>query len=244
MWAIKQIIGSLLLSPLSVLWLTVASLCLRHRRPRLANVLSWSGLVLLYCLSTRLVATELERLVESAALPPATQPPQAIVVLGAGRYLDSTDHYQLSEAALARLSVAARLARRTHLPILVSGGAPDGGTPTEAELMATSLQESNGLVVRWIESGSNDTSDNARRSANMLLPAGISSIYLVTHSWHQPRARQAFRSANLLTIPESVPASSFARPMWRNLLPSLSALEDNAASLHELIGMAWRRLRN
>ncbi len=243
MWAIKQIIGSLLLSPLSVLWLTVAGLCLRNRRPRLGNTLCWGGLLLLYCLSTRLVATGLERWVELTSLPSATQPPRAIVVLGAGRYIDATGHYQLAESALARLAIAARLARQTRLPILVSGGAPDGGAPAEAELMASALLESHGLSARWVESGSDNTVENARRTAGILLPAGISSVYLVTHAWHQPRAMRAFGIAGLLTTPQSVPAATFGRPVWRNLLPSLSALEDSASSIHELVGLAWSRLQ-
>jgi uncharacterized SAM-binding protein YcdF (DUF218 family) len=52
-----------------------------------------------------------------------------------------------------------------------------------------------GCPVRWRESGSRDTRENARRTVALLAPQGIRTLVLVTHGWHMPRALREFRAA-------------------------------------------------
>jgi len=96
------------------------------------------------------------------------------------------------------------VARRTGLPLLVTGGpvAPQG--PPLAQLMARSLREDFATTPRWIEPAARDTHENAVFSTRLLRAAGIGSAILVTHGWHMPRAQEAFARERLGTAAEPV----------------------------------------
>ena len=98
---------------------------------------------------------------------------------------------------LMRLRAAARLHRETGLPVLVSGGAPDGPGESEARLMARSLKEDFGITARWLEEQSTNTAGNAILSAPLLHEANVRRILLVTDAVHMPRARWAFERVGL-----------------------------------------------
>jgi uncharacterized SAM-binding protein YcdF (DUF218 family) len=101
--------------------------------------------------------------------------------------------------ALERLRYGVHLARQSGLPILLSGGAPYGGTP-EAELMQRALKEDFGLGARWQEKTSRDTTENAQESVRILRAAGVSRVLLVTHALHMPRAQAAFAAVEMEVI--------------------------------------------
>lgn len=125
---------------------------------------------------------------------------QAIVVLGGGRRRGALEmsHYQhqdVSSATLDRLRVAVALAKRTQLPILVSGGAPDRMSAdelTEAELMVMILKNEFSVQATWVEMKSNNTHENSQESLEILRTYSIERIYLVTDFLHIPRAQRAF----------------------------------------------------
>src|SRR5205085_10323064 len=80
----------------------------------------------------------------------------------------------------ARLRYAAKLHHETGLPILVTGGAPDGSKEAEAIVMARSLREDFAVPVKWIELRSSNTAENASFSTQILKQAGVQRILLVT----------------------------------------------------------------
>lgn len=92
---------------------------------------------------------------------------------------------------MERLRFCARLAKATHLPFLVTGGAPDRVDKKlpEAILMSHVFHDELGIKTKWIESNSNATQENAR----MLKKSRVQVIYLVTHFWHIPRAKVILR---------------------------------------------------
>jgi len=136
-------IVELLLAPPGLsIWLILAGVWLLYRRrSRLGLGLAGSGLVLLYLFSTPLVAQLLlSGLQASPVILPAEldeRDAQAIVVLGAGRREDAAEYGidTPNSLALERLRYAAWIARRTDLPVLVSGGLARDGRPPEAMLM-------------------------------------------------------------------------------------------------------------
>lgn len=131
-------------------------------------------------------------------------PPDAIVVLGQGRYAQAPE-YDLEDTVTAqgleRLRYAAFLQRKTGLPILVSGGAPGGESSAEAEHMQAVLAADFHAKVKWVELESRTTMENARYSQVMLAPAKVRHIYLVTHAWHMRRAAQSFESVGIKVTP-------------------------------------------
>ncbi len=67
--------------------------------------------------------------------------------------------------AAERLRYAARLAKTSALPVLISGGLHYGRPPSEAALMANALLQDFGVPTRWQEGLSRTTWENATLSA-------------------------------------------------------------------------------
>jgi uncharacterized SAM-binding protein YcdF (DUF218 family) len=170
---------------------------------------------------------------------------QAIVILGGGRQRNAPeyeDHDVPYSSSLARLRYGAHLQRRTGLPVLVSGGKPDGAAESEAQLMARALREDFSVPVRWVESDSDNTAQNAFHSAIQLRQAGIGHILLVTDAVHMPRAYQVFTRAGLQV--SAAPTNYLARGPLKaiDFVPNAVALRDSSYALHEWLGLLWYRL--
>ena len=211
-------------------------------------VLAWGSL---YAFSIHPIAGALERGLQ--VHPPLTDPAkaraEAIVVLGGGRYRSAPEYGgvdTVGDQALQRVRYGAYLHRRTRLPILVSGGSVlDADADSEAELMATALREEFGVPVRWLESASHNTAENARYSAEQLQRDGISRIVLVTHAIHMPRSVEAFERTGLAVTPGPtlLPESPSPAYSWQDFRPSAHALRLSSAALHEYLGRLWYRIR-
>lgn len=248
-WMVNTMVGAVLLPPLNLILLCALGLLLHRRWPRLGMSLAALALLLLTVFSTGIGAMLLVRPLESrhAALTDVKHTSaQAIVVLGAGRLSNAPEYGATdipSQMALARLRYAAKLQRDTGLPILVSGGMPDGAIRSEAELMADTLRQDFNVPVRWIEGASDNTAQNAEFSARLLRQAGIRTILLVTDAMHMTRAQQAFARQGLQTIAAPTLFYSHMRPTLDHWVPSAVWLELSHYALHEWIGLAWYRLR-
>jgi uncharacterized SAM-binding protein YcdF (DUF218 family) len=245
--ALKSLLRSLLLPPAGPLLLALAGAWLvgaRHsaRRRRAGWLLLISGLASLWLLATPLIADWLARAAEREAPLDLSRPltAQAIVILGGGDARSAAPEYGGSPAPgpvlLERVAYGALIARRTGLPVLISG------TLRETAAMRAALARDFGIPVRWMEDRSGDTFQNAANSARLLRAAGLSRIVLVTSAAHAWRAAHEFASAGLdvVAAPVGVWApreSGFAR--W---LPGPSALLRSSAALYELLGDLARRV--
>jgi uncharacterized SAM-binding protein YcdF (DUF218 family) len=244
-WQLTNTLAALLIPPGSLILLMAAGLALRKTRPRLGIVLLGGGLAALYVLSMPLTAHLLLSSWEAAPASAATGKASAIVVLGGGKSHDAPEYGgdTVLGATLVRLRYAADLHRRTKLPILVSGGSPEGSAQSEAELMQRTLQNEFSVPVRWTEGSSANTLENARLSYQLLSSENIRSIYLVTHAWHMPRARLVFEAAGFKVIPAATAYTTRYRLTILDVLPSALAIRDSALFFHEIIGIVWYRLR-
>jgi uncharacterized SAM-binding protein YcdF (DUF218 family) len=170
--------------------------------------------------------------------------PSAIVILSADgiRIAGPTD-LDPGPLTLDRMRAGATLARRTGLPILVSGGVLNDAKTTLAAMMATSLHDDFGLTTRWAEARSRDTWENAEFSAAILHDAGIRRIYLVTHDWHMRRSLLAFRHFGLDPVPVSVRPPYNPPLSMRSLIISPVAWFNSFIAFHEWVGLAYYTLR-
>lgn len=174
--------------------------------------------------------------------------PQAVVILGGGSVKDGASaagRERLKQATLQRVVEGARIARITGLPVLVSGGVPQGLKHAEAHLMRDTLRENFGVPVRWVEDHSRDTADNARMSAAMLREEGVARVILVTQAYHMPRAERAFAAAGLRVTPAPHGFMGSRPGGWalRDFLPSAQEAELIALCLHEWTGRLWYAMR-
>ena len=77
---------------------------------------------------------------------------EAIVILAGVKYANAPEYDgdTVNTTTLERIRYGIHLQKKTQLPILVTGGAPFGGSP-EAEIMAATIHEDFRASVRWIE---------------------------------------------------------------------------------------------
>lgn len=247
----RYIIKQLAFPPSSFLLLLLCSILLRKRWPKLAAAGFIIGTLGLYSMSLPITveyaahALETEPALMPEQWPGLKQQADAIVILGGGRETNDpawqTD--QPSLMAMQRIRYGARLAKASNLPILVTGGLHFGEPPSEAQIMADSLQHDFGVSARWLEGESRTTWENAKFSAEILHAQGMQRVVLVTHAWHMPRSRWSFEQFGFQVI--SAPVGFLSGPNSRPLngwLPESKALWHNTALLNEALGAALYRL--
>lgn len=261
-WFVKNLIAAIVLPPASLLLLMLLGLLLLPRRRSAGVAILVIDFVLLWALCTPYVGhLMLGHIGESKPFDPSTlqyykpdDRPQAIVVMGAGRHKGarefdpagtSTDPLlpeALTATSLARLRYAAWLSRTTSLPLLVSGGSPEGGQLGEASLMKLALEKEFATPVRWVEDEATSTADSARRAAALLKPQGVKRVLIVTDYWHGPRSRAAFRDAGLDSIAAPMGFTAFDPSDPREWLPTSRGLSMSRTALREVAGDAVSRV--
>ena len=243
----RLIATALLVPPVSLLLLAVAGLLIARRRVRTGHVLVWVGLAGLFVLAMPATGGALMIALERGLplTPPPDRPPQAIVILGGDvvRGGIRTVAPDVGPITLERLQTGAALARRTGLPILVSGGSLRKADALVAGLMADSLAQDIQAPVRWIEAGSRDTWENAHMSAIILHAQGIRSIYVVTQAWHMRRAILAFADTGITVTAAPPRLDRLRAPLAANFIPDVAGWQASFLALHEWIGCAWYALR-
>ncbi|MGK0220183.1 MAG: uncharacterized SAM-binding protein YcdF (DUF218 family) [Planctomycetota bacterium] len=205
------------------------------------------GLACLAVASQPFVGAALLRAHQSyGPLPAEGELPEAdaIVVLAAGLvpFAPSTQGPDLDELTLARVRYTARLARRTELPVLTSGGVLFWHTPPMASMMAKVLTREFRVKVRWHEKRSQTTAQNAAFSAPLLHAEGVERILLVTHAWHMPRAKRTFERMGFEVIPAPTAFRSWPTKRWVSFMPSPRAMQETRWALHEALGRIWYRM--
>jgi uncharacterized SAM-binding protein YcdF (DUF218 family) len=242
----QALLTTLLLPPIGLVLLGLAGSVLALRGRRLAALVPLAASVALLLLATPMVAgllfTSLERNVPT---PRDGAAPAAIVVLGA-EVTRGQAGLEVGALTLERLRAGAALARRSGLPLLVTGGLIDReDTAPVAALMAQTLAADFGLPVRWIEPRARDTRENAAFSTAMLREAGIDAAYLVTHGWHMARAMEAFGRQGFRVVPAPVRLGQ-RRPGFRmaDWVPQPEALQRSWFAIREWVGRGVYALRD
>jgi uncharacterized SAM-binding protein YcdF (DUF218 family) len=248
----KPVVSALLLPPVPFVVLVLAGARLMYRRRLLAWLLVLLGASGMWLSCTGAVGEGLTNwllqppraLSESDIAELKKAPKTAIVVLGSGRKLLAPEYgvSTLSPRSIERLRYGVWLSRETGLPLAFSGGvglgAPPG--PTEAEIAARIADKEFGRPLRWQETTSRDTRENAIKTVALLRPQGIEQIVLVTHGYHMRRSLHNFELAaqgsniKIVTAPMGLPAGGRLRV--RDWIPSLGGLDLTWIALHEWFG--------
>lgn len=248
-WFFTNLMAALVLPPLSLVVLGLLGWRLSKRFRLAGQIIVGLAVLLLLILSTSAGSRLLVAPLENRSLPvanPALVDAQAIVILGGGRSFaapEDGDRDQPGTQTLVRLRHGARIYRLTHLPVLVSGGAPDRGGESEAAVMARALREDFQIPVRWTEDTSENTAQNAAHAAKQLREAGIQRVLLVTDAIHMPRAMQIFSTTGLSVIAAPTDFLSRKTLSAEDFIPNPRFLRHSHYALHEWIGMLWYKLR-
>lgn len=246
LWFLKSLLVALLMPPGNgLLLLGLAGL---FRRRRWAFGLAAAGGLVLLLQSLPPVSSALMASLEERAGPviQGKDGAQAIVLLSGGLFTDASEYGGDTAGArtLLRLRYGALLARRFELPLLVAGGRPEQATRSEAAVMADILANEFAVKVRWQETQSRTTAENAAMSAEILRAAGIRRVVLVTQAFHMPRAARLFRAAGIEVVPAPTNFTAAGRSVFvpSDFLLQVSAMQNSYYALHEWLGIAWLAL--
>ncbi|MES2069209.1 MAG: YdcF family protein [Pseudomonadota bacterium] len=244
---IYAVVRSAILPPASLFILFALGFAVRNKFPRCGRRLQVGSVLVLFIISTDIGACLLGNALENLEPPLSSAKgtgAQAIVVLTAGRVVGAPEYGGLDipdYIALARMRYAAKLHRENQLPVLVSGGfgSQIGNKESLATLMARGLQDEFATPVKWLETESSNTAENAGLSAKILLPAGVSRILLVTDAMHMRRAKLAFEQQGLQVVaaPTMFLNDYDIRPAA--LLPGVENLRRSHYAIYEWLGLAW-----
>jgi uncharacterized SAM-binding protein YcdF (DUF218 family) len=236
----RTVLPELLMPPAGLVWLILAGALIGLANRRAGALLAGLGAILLFILSMPAVGGLLIASLEHSEKPdPNAAPPGAIIILGADgdRTREPGAGAVPGPLSLQRLTEAALIARKTNLPVLITGGEIGANEPPVAKMMADQFNDAFGLPAMWQELKSANTCENARFSAAILRRAGVPAAYVVTHAWHMPRALLSFRRAGYAVIPAPVHADAVAITGISDFLPHTSAWIRSFYALHEWIGL-------
>jgi uncharacterized SAM-binding protein YcdF (DUF218 family) len=238
---------SSLIPPNLFILLAMIGVSIAWRRKPFGLAVATAAIGLLYLAAMPVTAGLLIRWAEAIAFDEPTLPsdeaPGAIVVLSADARRSAVPGVPdtVGQLTLERLAEAARQQRRLGLPILVSGGGPRGASL--AVLMSRVLQEDFRVPVQWREERSRNTFENALYSAEILRGAGIRAALVIAHPWDMARALWSFRAVGYPVVPSPIPEGESVSLSLAAFLPQVPALLESYYALHELIGLAWYRVR-
>ncbi|MGN7613943.1 YdcF family protein [Magnetococcales bacterium HHB-1] len=255
--ALRIFIENFILPPGAIILLILFALAIFNRRPKRSKKVLTLSVFLLYITSIPAMGHFLEGAIETYA--PANEEvlketsAQAIVILGHSRYANAPEYGKdtLNTGGLARARYGAWLYRKTKLPILTSGGRMFGEKTSEAQIMASVLEEEFQVPVYWKEEKSNNTFENAKYTQETFskIPKEngetVTHILLVTHYRDMPRAIWSFEQAGIKVTPAP---TLFPRPKkdltYLDWIPSPSAgALFVRKAIHEWLGQLWYRIR-
>ena len=238
---LKTFLKTIIFPPAGPLLVAILGAILIKRRPLLARVCLILGLGSLWLLSTPLVSDALSGLAER--YPPlemsSAAGAQAIVILGGGGQRAFAPEYGGPAAdpmLLERLTYGAYIARKTSLPILVTG------YHLEATAMRDTLLRNFDIHARWVEDQSYDTFDNARNSVRLLEADGVHRIVLVTRATHMWRSVHEFTAAGIEVVPGPVGILAVRDFGIFHYMPGSDALARSCTAINELVGEPVRNL--
>ena len=238
---IKAVVKAVVLPPAGPLLIVLLGIFIVRRNPRAGRALAVLGAVTLLLLSIPVVAALLTHALDRAPPFDPAHPgnAQAIVILGGGTrdYAPEFGGVTLSTLTLERVRYGARVARATGLPVLVSGGSI-AQRPPEALLMRRALDEEYGVAVRWVETRSRNTHENAVESARILKANGIDRVILIVHSFDVARVTAEFAAAGIAgtAAPTYMPSPRPSR--FADFLPTAAGLQQSYYAIYEMLAVA------
>lgn len=130
-----------------------------------------------------------------------------------------------------------------QVPVLACGGVQTAGDRPVSTSMRVLLERAGvppGMI--WTEERSHSTHENALYGSQMLRRGAITRIALVTEAKSMLRAQACFRREGM-TVFAAPCAFRELGAFSEELLPDWKAIRNNEIAFHELLGLAWYRLR-
>ncbi len=249
-----NILALFLMPPGILILIALFGFVMHIRSPFLGNIIisiSISGLLILSLPVTgRLMLAPLEQdapALDKTQVEKMRKEADAIVILAGERYADAPEYDgdTVGARSLVRARYAAWLHKQTGLPILVAGGSTYDEPVTEADLIKQSLTDDFGADIKWTETRSTNTFENAQYSWPILQKAEATTILLVTDASHMRRAYWSFKKVGFNVVPAP---TGFSTPIAADrkifgYLPSARGMVLSHTAIHEFLGMRWYQFK-
>ena len=175
-----------------------------------------------------------------------TEIPDAIVVLAGGVNppVFERPYAQMDADSAERCEYAAWIFRAVHAaPVLACGGGGEATKEAFSVSMAKYLQRAGvPSELIWTEQRSHNTYENALYGGVILRAHGVRRIALVVNARGMPRAAACFRKQGFLVLTAPNKIDQWGDPK-DELIPTWKAIKGNEETFHEMLGLAWYRLR-
>ena len=248
----KWLLENLLMPPSGLYLAILGGLAVRGRarRPalrRLATALASISALLTVALTLPIVSFWLlDGLQTYPSLDPSTDRIDAdvIVVLAGDVDCDPPEYGPDQPGALSqiRCRYGASLARRTGLPLVITGGVLRPDRRPVSHVLRDYVEDELGVKVTWTEDAAKTTRGNARGVAGLMGQRGYARAALVTNAWHMPRAVQAFEQEGVDVLAAPTGAHTAPSRTIEGIIPRGKTMRDSCWALHEYAGMVWYRL--
>jgi uncharacterized SAM-binding protein YcdF (DUF218 family) len=219
------------------------------KKDRVCGLLTASAGALLWLLSIGPTADLLKSGLERPYRPAPHIEADVILMLGGDLYDRSADFSGIGApgpGTMERLVTAARLHRRFHIPVVLSGGRVNPSASQSVAAVAKRFLVDLGIPpsALIVEENSRDTYENAVNCRNICQARGYSRPLLLTSGYHLKRALLSFRAVGLAVTPYPCALSTWQGKSYTlySFLPSAAALKGTAQALHEWIGLLAYRL--
>ncbi|MDO8581276.1 MAG: YdcF family protein [bacterium] len=258
MFLFIKLLTPIFFSPLVFVVAIGAGFFFYRRNKKYGRWIIVASLIMLYALSTEIVArslvTSLERRVSSVATDMIPADVSAIVVLAGGA--DKKDAYhpfaELGGVSWRRLWQGIVLYRvlNGRIPLLYSGGSGNPFDPVSDEaVLAKEYAVSAGIPAEQflIESSSRNTAESGRAIKTILESAFPKQtpkrIVLVTSAWHMPRSLAIMQRVGIDALPYSADfRGGVSRISFEDFFPSNGSFVASFFALHEWIGIVGYRI--
>lgn len=243
LYVIKTIVN-LILPPSCLIIFLIIYIIYLHKKIKRLPKLFITITILFYIISIPLTSDLLMHSLEYKYLPPNKLVGDVIVVLGGGATLNSPDFSgdgNLSGSAANRLLTAARINKKTGLPIIFSGGQVFKTTGNEAEIAKRQLLDlgisGNDVIT---ENKSLNTTENATFTKVLLTKYKYTKPILLTSAFHMYRAVINFNNSGVKGLeiyPCDYSTNKKLSINFNSFVPSSSSLNYSSIALHEYLGI-------
>ena len=241
---VLKVIANLILPPGCLIISLLIYIILYYKKNKTMPKLIVTITILFYIISIPLTSNLLTHSLEYKYLPPNKLDGDVVVVLGSGATLSSPDlsgSGNLSGSAANRLLTAARINKKTGLPIIFTGGQVFKTSGNEAEIAKRQLLDlglSENAVI--MENKSLNTTENANFTKVLLTKYNYTKPILLTSAFHMYRAVINFNNAgikNLEIYPCDYSTNKKLSMDFNSFVPSSSSLSSSSLALHEYLGV-------
>jgi len=216
----KDLVAAFLLPPFSLLVLAVCGLWLVRRGGRRGLRLTGAAILLNFALCIPAVPKLLAWPLLVADGDLATVPPTGTAVFAptGGSFEIGEGETWPSSASLRRVKRGWEVATSRSLPLVVSGGTPDGEGPAEARTTVERLGIDPAAVM--LDTEARNSHENALAARAMLSSKGISTLILVSDESHLRRMAAALRGQGFVVVPVNVEPTVLHGLGWMDFVPS------------------------